>query len=286
MWKQILRQKNIIIISRSSISSLSNDVLRKRLTPYISKISYVDELSQTLPKLKLHRKASILLPLYCNKQTNRVEILVLKRSDKVRSHTGMVGKKNILINKFYHIHRFIYLAFAGGMSDLTDRDTIHTAEREAEEEIGLKLEHYTILGCLPPVADAHAIMITPVVALLNSPKFVDFCLSFNEATDAFYLDLEQFLYAKNNYKIFKIGDHFVIHQFDIDKYRIWGVTAFQLIVMATLVFQRIPEFPFFRHGEQLDLKSLTKQLQAHFRMCMNYQKQAQIQEELKEISRL
>jgi hypothetical protein len=100
MWKRLFRQKNIVIISRSSISSLSNDLLRKRLTPYVSKTSYVDELSKSLPKLKLHGKASILLPLYCNENTNRVEVLVLKRSDKVRSHTGMVGKENILTNKF------------------------------------------------------------------------------------------------------------------------------------------------------------------------------------------
>ena len=129
-------------------------------------------------------------------------------------------------------------------------------------------------------------MITPVVALLNSPKFVDFRLALDETSDAFYLDLKQFLYTKNNYKMFEVGDHFVSHHFYIEKYHIWGVTAFELIVIATIVFQQLPEFSFFRHEQQLDLKLLTKQLKTHFQMCVDYQKQAQIKEKFDEIGRL
>jgi len=95
----------LIILSHRTISSLvlnekfTNDLLRKRLLPYIDKINYVDELSEIFPKLKQCQKASVLLPLYCNELTNQVEILVLKRSDKVRSHTGMVGKRKFMIKK-------------------------------------------------------------------------------------------------------------------------------------------------------------------------------------------
>jgi hypothetical protein len=84
----------------------------------------------------------------------------------------------------------------------------------------------------------------------------------------------------------EVGDHFVTHHFDIDKYHVWGVTAFQLIVLATLVFQQLPEFPFFRHGQQLDLKLVTKQLKKHFQMCVNYTKKDEIKQEFDRISRL
>lgn len=94
-----------------------------------------------------------------------------------------------------------------------------------------------------------------MIALLNSPKFVDFRLLLDEVSDAFYLDLKQFLYAKNNYKMFEFGDHF-----DIEKIHIWGVTIFKL------TFQKLQEFHFFQHGQQLDLKLLTKQLKEHFRL--------------------
>jgi hypothetical protein len=128
-------------------------------------------------------------------------------------------------------------------------------------------------------------MITPVVALLNSPKFTDFRLLLDETTEAFYLDLKQFLYKTSNYKMMEVGDHFVTHHFNIDKYHIWGVTAFELIIIATLVFQQLPEFPFFRHGQQqLDLKLITKQLQKHFQMCVGYRKKRKIEDELDQIS--
>lgn len=68
----------------------------------------------------------------------------------------------------------------------------------------------------------------------------------------------------------EVGDHFVTHHFNIDKYHIWGVTAFELVILATLIYQQLPEFPFFRHEQQLDLKLFTEQLKKHFRMCVNY----------------
>ncbi|CAF1356332.1 unnamed protein product [Adineta steineri] len=249
MWKQFFRQKSILIISRCSISSLSNDLIRKRIIPYVDKTNYVNELSQTLPKLESYRRAAILLPIYYNEKTNRVEILVLQRSNKVRSHTGMI-------------------VFPGGICDLTDRDVIHTAQREAEEEIGLKSEHYSILGCLPPTIDSRAVIVTPVIALLHSPKFTDYCL------------------AKNNHKILDVGDHFVTHHFYIDKYHIWGITAYELITLAAIVFQQLPEFPFFRHGVHFDLNRLSEQLKMHFQLYVSYEKKAELELQLNKIGGL
>ena len=94
-----LLQKRIQIIpirfmssSSSSNEILTNDLIRQRLTPYLDKTpSYADELSQELSRLKRSRRASVLVPLYCNRETNRIEVLLIKRSEKMRSHTGMVG---------------------------------------------------------------------------------------------------------------------------------------------------------------------------------------------------
>ncbi len=70
------------------------------------------------------------------------------------------------------------------------------------------------------ITDSRVVMITPAVVLLNSPKFIDFRLL-------------------------------------LIKYHIWGVTAFESIILATLVFQQLPEYPFFRHEQQLK-KNLMK----------------------------
>ena len=98
--------------------------------------------------------------------------------------------------------------------------------------------------------------------------------------------LNNFYMQKIIIKCSKIGDHFVTHHFDIEKYHIWGVTAFELIVIGTLVFQQLPEFSFFRHGKQLDLKILSQQLKEHFHMCIDYQKKIEIEAELDQIGRL
>ncbi len=78
--------------SSSSNEIFTNELLRQRLTPYLDKTpNYVDELSECVPRLKQSRRASVLVPLYCNQITNRIEVLLIKRSEKMRSHTGMIG---------------------------------------------------------------------------------------------------------------------------------------------------------------------------------------------------
>ena len=172
------------------------------------------------------------------------------------------------------------------MADPTDRDSVHTAEREALEEIGLESHQYSLVGSLLPITDSRLVVITPVVALLHSPKFVDFRLSPDEASDAFYVDLEQFLFAIENYKMLEIGYDFVTHHFNIDKYHIWGVTAYELIILATLIYQRTPQFPVFRHEQYLDLKEITKQQRDFFRMCVDLRYRDKTKETNKENSRL
>ena len=172
------------------------------------------------------------------------------------------------------------------MTDPTDRDAIHTAEREAEEEIGLEPSQYSLVGCLLPLTDSRLVVITPVVALLHSPKFVNFRLSPDEATDAFYVDLEQFLFANANYHAFEHGDHFLLHHFDVDKYHIWGVTAYQLILLATFIYQRAPQFPIFRHEQYLDLKQTRKQQMDFFRLCVSHSDRGQPKQHTIEKSRL
>ena len=94
-FKQNFVQKSTQIVSMSSSANeiLTNESIRQRLIPYLDKTpNYVDELSQTLPRLKRSRRASILVPLFCNQSTNRIEVLLIKRSETMRSHTGMIGK--------------------------------------------------------------------------------------------------------------------------------------------------------------------------------------------------
>jgi len=76
----------------SSSIKITNDLIEKNLKSYLNKCSYVEDLIERNPNLNSRPRASILLPLYSNSLTNQVEILVLRRSEKVREHTGMIGK--------------------------------------------------------------------------------------------------------------------------------------------------------------------------------------------------
>ncbi len=100
LWRFLKRniiQKSTHLFPVCSMSSSSNEIftnelLRQRLTSYLDKTpNYVDELSENLPRLKRSRRASVLVPLYCNQITNRIEVLLIKRSEKMRTHTGMIG---------------------------------------------------------------------------------------------------------------------------------------------------------------------------------------------------
>ena len=59
------------------------------------------------------------------------------------------------------------IAFPGGRTDAGDRDPVHTALREADEEIGLPASHVEVLGSLPIYITGTAFIVTPVVALVR-----------------------------------------------------------------------------------------------------------------------
>lgn len=80
-------------MSSTSKETFTDELVRQRLLPHLdTPPGYVDELAQSRPRLKRSRRASVLVPLYCNQVTNRIEVLLIKRSEKMRSHTGMVGE--------------------------------------------------------------------------------------------------------------------------------------------------------------------------------------------------
>ncbi len=89
--------------------------------------------------------AAVLLPLVMR---DELTLLLTERGAHLNTHSGQI-------------------AFPGGRTDDTDRDAVHTALREAEEEIGLPSTHIEVLGTLPIYVTGTAYIITPVVALVQ-----------------------------------------------------------------------------------------------------------------------
>lgn len=93
--------------------------------------------------------AAVLVPLVLREEPT---LLLTERGQHLSSHSGQI-------------------AFPGGRRDDSDRDAVHTALREAEEEIGLHASFVEVLGMLPVYVTGSAYIVTPVVSLVH-PGFV------------------------------------------------------------------------------------------------------------------
>lgn len=94
---------------------------------------------------RLPAAAAVLLPLVVR---DELMLLLTLRSAHLSTHSGQI-------------------ALPGGRTDDTDRDAVHTALREAQEEIGLPPDHVEVLGTLPIYVTGTAYIVTPVVALVR-----------------------------------------------------------------------------------------------------------------------
>ncbi len=91
-------------------------------------------------------EAAVLVPLVMHE--SRLTLLLTERGRHLSSHSGQI-------------------AFPGGRKDASDTDLVHTALREAHEEIGLRDSFVEVLGTLPTYVTGTAFVITPVVALVR-----------------------------------------------------------------------------------------------------------------------
>ena len=92
--------------------------------------------------------SAVLLPLFCKE--GEYHILLNKRTDLVEHHKGEI-------------------CFPGGMQDPEDSDHLHTALREAQEELGIAPGDVEVLGELDAAATRTGFLIRPVVGLIPYP---------------------------------------------------------------------------------------------------------------------
>ena len=105
-------------------------------------------------------------------------LLLTKRSEKLRSHSGQVS-------------------FPGGKQDEQDQSSLDTALREAREEIGLESKSVRILGCLDQIISLHFYLVTPYVGLI--PSDFEAKVDSVETESVFEVPLEFFLDSKHHW---------------------------------------------------------------------------------------
>ncbi|MFC5498983.1 CoA pyrophosphatase [Caenimonas terrae] len=188
--------------------ALTPDALRSR---FRSPRPWQPEISKERPWTEqATAHASVLVPIVTRQ---RPMVILTERTTHLSTHSGQV-------------------AFPGGKRDDTDTDAVHTALREAHEEIGLEHGFVEVIGELPTYTTGSKFIITPVIALVR-PEHV-LTLNAYEVADAFEVPLEFLMNPAHHHR----------HVLDMDGYRrewlsipymdgsterfIWGATAAML----------------------------------------------------------
>ncbi|MCK5103499.1 MAG: CoA pyrophosphatase [Cyclobacteriaceae bacterium] len=129
------------------------------------------------------------------------------------------------------------VSFPGGKAEKSDRNLVHTALREAEEEIGIDSASVEVIGNLSDLFIwVSNYMVTPVIAFTHQkPKFIKDDLEVDEIIETNLYDIlnpekrkEGTILARGKYKI-------QTPYFDIDNRIVWGATAMMLSELSMVI---------------------------------------------------
>lgn len=162
--------------------------------------------SEPFPHAK--RPAAVLICL--NPTEHGLHVIFTARATHLKHHAGQIS-------------------FPGGKAEDNDMGLVHTAFREAEEEIGLAPNKLKVIGQLPPYRTISGFEVTPIVARHTAGVKVpeDLIIDANEVGDVFEVPLS-FLMDKKNYYVHHIhrGEiNFPIYYITYNEHVIWGATA-------------------------------------------------------------
>jgi len=148
--------------------------------------------------------AAVLVPLF--QKEGDCHLLFTKRSEQVKYHKGEIS-------------------FPGGVVDEEDKELIHTALREADEEIGLKESDVQIIGLLDDIVTITEFIVTPIVGLFTYPY--SFKVSEVEIAELIEVPLASLLDEDSfsEREIFRGGQNEIVYAYQYGKHIIWGATA-------------------------------------------------------------
>lgn len=150
------------------------------------------------------KPAAVLLPLV--ERADGLQLLLTRRSPHLRHHAGQIS-------------------FPGGRQDPDDRDLIHTALRETQEELGIAPAQIEIIGTLSPLNTVSQYEVLPVLGLVAADY--QLTLSRDEVAQAFEVPLNHLLDPHHHIALtIPRADHrHTIYWIPWQDHFIWGATA-------------------------------------------------------------
>ena len=154
------------------------------------------------------RNAAVLVPLI--DYPAGIRVLLTRRTDDLPHHAGQV-------------------AFPGGRLDDTDRDPVHTALREAEEEIGLPPGAVDVVGRLDDYITGTGYVVAPIVGFVEPGA--DYVPDPSEVDDVFEVPLGFFMDPANHKRETKRWKEIerTFYAMHWNGRYIWGATAAMLV---------------------------------------------------------
>lgn len=152
------------------------------------------------------RRAAVLIPIFIDQNNQNARIMLTRRTEHLRRHAGQIS-------------------LPGGSVEPQDRDIIHTALREAEEETSLQASSVHIAGTLPALIMPTAYHVTPVVGLVREDVKIMPCPE--EVAEIFFVPAD-ILLDPAQYQIGSMtfqNRERKFRELHYKHYRIWGATA-------------------------------------------------------------
>ncbi|KAJ0836639.1 putative NUDIX hydrolase domain-containing protein [Helianthus annuus] len=174
--------------------------------------------SKQSQRFKKPNKAAVLICLF--EEADDIYVILTKRSSNMSSYSGQVS-------------------LPGGRADEGDKDDVHTALREAQEEIGLDPAVVDVVGVLEPFVTKGNVYVVPVMGILRDKQAFNPVLNADEVESIFYAPFDMFLKDKNrrqkeiDFQGGKCLFHYFDHETNNKVYTIWAITAAILITSAS-----------------------------------------------------
>jgi 8-oxo-dGTP pyrophosphatase MutT (NUDIX family) len=158
---------------------------------------------QELWKLKV-RDAAVLIPVVDH--PGETTVILTKRTEALRAHSGQV-------------------AFPGGRIDDTDPSAEFAAQRETEEEIGIRPDQVEVIGRMPDYIAGSGFRIAPIIGIIQPGFELD--INEDEVETVFEVPLSFLMHPGNHTQGSREWNGLEWKYFDMPYggQRIWGVTA-------------------------------------------------------------
>lgn len=155
------------------------------------------------------KKSGVLILFYVRE--NEPHLVLIQRPVYEGNHSGQI-------------------AFPGGKYEETDKDIIHTALREANEEIGVAMDDVEVIGQLSDVyIPVSNFLVSPVLGIIDyTPKFIPEPREVDEILELKLSDLIAIKELISKTIRLSNGIKLNVPTFEFNRKIIWGATALML----------------------------------------------------------